>query len=152
MNKSTYLARSIELSKQSIKIGGYPVGAVIVHNGQIIAEGLSDGKQICDATSHAEVAAIREASRKLGRRNLDDVVLYTSLEPCVMCFTASFWAYIPKVVFICSRKRVSPDYYEGNHDIKEINKNSRRQIELIHYTELEEQALQIINDWEKVRN
>ncbi len=142
------LKQAIELSKESVSIGGYPAGALVVHNGEIIATGFSDGKQLCDGTSHAETAAIRKASRKLNKRNLTDVVLYTSLEPCVMCFTASFWAYIPKIVFACSRKSVSSKYYEGEHDIFELNKKSRRQIELIHFKELEGEAKSVIKDWE----
>ncbi len=149
MNEAFFIKKSIELSQQSIDAGGYPVGALVVRNGEIIGEGYSDGKQLCDATSHAEVAAIREASQKLNKRNLDDVVLYTSLEPCVMCFMSSFWAYIPKIVFACSRARVTRKYYEGDHDIAELNKMCRRQIELVHYTGAEEAALRIINEWEK---
>ncbi len=149
MTDADYVKKTIELSKQSIAVGGYPVGALIVRNGEIIATGLSDGKQLFDATSHAEISAIREASKKLNKRNLDDVVLYSSLEPCVMCFAASFWAYIPKIVFACNRKRVPADYYEGNHDILELNKVSRRQIELVHLEELEEEVFKIINEWEQ---
>ena len=142
------LKQAIELSKQSVAFGGYPAGSLIVQNGEVVATGFSNGKQLCDATSHAEIAAIREASKKLNKRNLTDVVLYTSLEPCVMCFTASFWAHIPKIVFACSRKSVSSKYYEGEHDIFELNKNSRRQIELVHFKEFENEAKSVIQNWE----
>jgi guanine deaminase len=143
------LKQAIELSKESVAAGGYPAGALVVRDGKIIATGLSDGKQLCDATSHAEISAIRAASKKLNKRDLTDVVLYTSLEPCVMCFTASFWAHIPKIVFACSRKSVSPKYYEGEHDIFELNKSSIRQIELIYFKELKDEALKVITDWEQ---
>jgi len=146
-----FLEQAIELSKKSVAVGGYPVGALIVKDGKVISTGLSDGKQLCDGTSHAEITAIREASKKLKKRNLDDVVLYTSLEPCVMCFTASFWAYIPKIVFACGRKSVHPKNYEGDHDIFELNKNCRRRIELVHQKDFENKALEVINDWEKSR-
>ena len=142
------LKQAIELSKKSVAIGGYPAGALVFHDGKIIATGFSDGKQLCDATSHAEISAIREASKKLNKRDLTDVVLYTSLEPCVMCLAASFWAHIPKIVFACRRKSVSSKYYEGEHDIFELNKTSRRQIELIHFKELESDAMCVIQDWE----
>ncbi|MEK9157613.1 MAG: nucleoside deaminase [Patescibacteria group bacterium] len=145
------LKQAIELSKESVAAGGYPAGALVVRNGEIIARGLSDGQQLCDATSHAEISAIREASKKLNKRDLTDVVLYTSLEPCVMCFTASFWAHVPKIVFACSRKAVSPKYYEGEHDISELNKSSIRQIELVHFKELENEALKVITNWEETQ-
>lgn len=144
-----FIKKTIELSKKSAQIGGYPAGAVIVRNREIIAEGLSDGKQLCDATIHAETAAIREASEKLERRNLDDVVLYTSLEPCLMCYAATFWAHIPKVVYACSRDRVSVKYYEGFHNIHEVNKSSLRTIQLVHAQQFEDDALRVIHEWEK---
>ena len=149
MLDADFIKRAIELSQKSVEVGGYPVGAVIVQNGQIVSEGLSKGKQLCDPTSHAETAAIREAGKKLDKRNLDDVVLYSSLEPCVMCFASSFWAYIPKVVFACSRDKVSADYYEGEHNIFELNRKGRRVIELVHFGELEQEALEVITEWEK---
>ena len=148
MNDRDYINKAIELSKESINVGGYPVGAVIVQNGEIISTGLSNGKQLCDPTSHAETAAIREAGKNLNKRNLDDVVLYSSLEPCVMCFTSSFWAYIPKIVFACSRDKVSAEYYEGNHNIFDLNKNGKREIELVHFRELEDKALEVITKWD----
>ena len=148
MQDKDFVQKTIELSKKSVEMGGYPVGAVVVKGGKIIAEGLSNGKQLCDPTSHAETAAIREAAQALKKRNLDDVVLYSSMEPCIMCFSASFWAYIPKVVFACGRDRVSGDYYEGDHNIFELNEKGRRKIDLIHYSEAEEAALQVVRDWE----
>lgn len=146
------MSQAIELSRQSVGIGGYPVGAIITMSDQIIAKGLSNGKQLFDATSHAEISAIRTAGVKLKKRNLSDVVLYTSLEPCVMCASASFWAYIPKIVFACRRTKVSKDHYEGNHDIFKINMTNRRQIQYVHLQALEEEALKVITDWERIKN
>jgi len=149
MSDKKMIKKAIELSEESIAIGGYPVGAVVTQGGKIVSTGLSDGKQLCDATSHAETAAIRAASKKLNKRNLDDVVLYSSLEPCVMCFMSSFWAYIPKVVFACAKNRPCSNYNEGGHNIFDLNKKNRREIELVHFKELEDEALEIINEWEK---
>ena len=150
MSDKEILEKTIKLSKESVTVGGYPVGAVIVQNGKIVSTGLSNGKQLCDPTSHAETSAIRSAGEKLNKRNLDDVVLYSSLEPCVMCFTSSFWAYIPKIVFACGRDMVSSEYYEGNHNIFDLNKDGRREIELVHFKELENKALEVITEWEKL--
>lgn len=149
MTDKNYVQKAIEASKESVAIGGYPAGAIVVQNEEIISTGFSNGKQLCDPTNHAEADAIRKACQKLNKRNLDDVVLYTSLEPCVMCFTSSFWAYIPRVVFACSRDRVSDDYYEGDHNIFELNKVCRRKIDLIHFKDLENKALGVITEWEK---
>jgi guanine deaminase len=148
MTDKDFIEKAIAASKESVALGGYPAGAVIVQSGSIVSTGFSNGKQLCDPTNHAETDAIRKAGQKLNKRNLDDVVLYTSLEPCVMCFTSSFWAYIPRIVYACSRDKVSGDYYEGAHDIFELNKLSRRKIDLIHFEALENEALDVIREWE----
>lgn len=151
MTDADFIAEAIRLSQESANAGGYPVGAVIVRGGKIIAKGLSNGKNLFDATCHAETAAIREAGATLQKRNLDDVVLYSSLEPCVMCFAASFWAHIPKVVFACGRSKVPANYYEGDHDILALNAKNLRKIELVHFQEREAGALGVITNWEKSR-
>ena len=149
MDDRYFLNKAIELSKESVAVGGYPVGAVVVENGEVVGMGLSNGKNLHDATSHAETAAIREASAKLSERDLQGVVLYSSMEPCVMCYAASFWAHIPRVVFACSRKMVSPDYYTGDHDIFALNEKGRRRIDLVHDISMEQDALRVIQDWEQ---
>lgn len=149
MKNIHYLKEAIEQSRESVKQGGYPAGAVIVHKGEIIAKGFSNGKQQCDATQHAEIDAIRKASRKLQSRNLSETILYASLEPCVMCFSASFWAYIPRVVYAAARHQVDSNYYMGNHSIEQLNaKNCRRKMELVHLEEAAREALEVIQDWE----
>ncbi len=149
MDDAKFLQVAIEKSKESVALGGFPVGVIIVKNGEILASGISNGKQLNDPTSHAETAAIREACQKLQTRDLRKVVLYSSLEPCMMCFSASIWASVPKIVYACSRERVSQQHYEGKHDLNSINRLTRHPIELIHFLELENQALQVIEGWEK---
>lgn len=114
-----------------------------------MSSGISNGKQLNDPTSHAEIDAIRTACQKVKTRDLKDVVLYSSLEPCLMCFVASTWASIPKIVYACERNRVSKQHYEGNHNLAPINEVARRPIKLIHFRELEDEALQVIENWEK---
>ncbi|OHA07854.1 MAG: hypothetical protein A2934_00135 [Candidatus Sungbacteria bacterium RIFCSPLOWO2_01_FULL_47_10] len=144
-----FLQKAIEKSRESVALGGFPVGVIIVRNEEIFSSGISNGKQLNDPTSHAEIDAIRAACQKLQTRDLKGVILYSSLEPCLMCFAASTWASIPKIVFACGRGRVSKQHYEGNHDLVSINKKVRRPIEIIHLRELEDEALQIIENWEK---
>ncbi|MEK9151637.1 MAG: nucleoside deaminase [Patescibacteria group bacterium] len=149
MDDIKFLQMAIEKSRESIALGGYPVGSVIVRNGKILTSGVSNGKKRNDPTSHAEIDAIRAACQTLGTRDLSDVVLYSSLEPCLMCFSASTWSSVPKVVYACQRDRVSKQHYEGAHALSQINETARHPIELVHLSELEEQALQIIENWEK---
>ncbi len=143
-----FLQKAIEESKKSIAVGGFPVGAVVVEDERVISFGISNGKQLNDPTSHAEIVAIRMACQKKQSRCLKNVVLYSSLEPCLMCFNASVWASIPKIIYACSRNRVSKQHYEGNHNLVSINEAMRYLIKLIHFRELENEALQVIESWE----
>jgi tRNA(Arg) A34 adenosine deaminase TadA len=150
MNDKKFLVEAIEKSKESVAIGGFPVGVILVRDNEIVSTGLSNGKQLNDPTSHAEIAAIREACQKLRTRNLKDLVLYSSLEPCLMCYAASSWASIRRIIYACNRNRVSKQHYEGIHDLNILNKTMRHPIEMIHFVKLEEKALKVISDWGKV--
>lgn len=150
-NDNKYIQEAIKQSQSSVDAGGYPCGAIIVKDDAIIAIGLSNGKNLFDATLHAEIDAIRKASEKLQSRSLEGCTLYTSMEPCVMCFSASFWAYIPRIVYSCARHQIDKDYYMGEHNISSMNeKNYRRKIELVHHKESSVDALKVIVEWEKI--
>ncbi|HRE18025.1 MAG TPA: nucleoside deaminase [Rhodocyclaceae bacterium] len=99
-----FLRRAVDLAQASVAHGeGGPFGAVIVRNGQIIAEGWNQVVASKDPTAHAEIVAIRIASAGLGRFHLDDCVLYASSEPCPMCLSAAYWARVQRIVFANSR-------------------------------------------------
>lgn len=148
MKDLDYMKRAIEVSQESCNQGGFPVGAVIVKNDVIISEGISDGKRKCDATSHAEIAAIRTAEEKLKVRDLSGATIYSSLEPCLMCFSACYWAHIDRIVFACPKNKVSKQHYEGLYDLQDINAHNNRQIELVYLSDLAASAQQIIESWE----
>ena len=104
MNPYMEIAKNNSLNG-SINNEGGPFGAVIVDkNGNIISEG--NNKVICssDPTAHAEIVAIRNACQKLRTYDLSDYILYTSCEPCPMCFSAIVWANIKDVYYACNRK------------------------------------------------
>ncbi len=143
-----YLKEAIRLSQESVNVGGYPVGAVVVIDGKIVGRGLSDGKQNMDATSHAEIAALRDASKNLQKRDLVGAIVYSSLEPCIMCLSACYWAKVTTIVYACSKKRVSIKNFEGTHSLEEINKQNRPPLTIVHEISFEEDALKIFNKWE----
>ena len=91
--------RAIELARIAGEIGEVPVGAVIVKNGEIIAEGYNMREQKQNALSHAETEAINTACRKLKSWRLDGCELYVTLEPCPMCTGAIINSRIKTVVF-----------------------------------------------------
>jgi len=149
MPHATFLQQAITLSQESADAGGYPAGALVVRNGEVLGTGISNGKQLHDPTSHAEIAAIRAACQKAGHRDLPDAALYTSLEPCLMCYSATLWAHIPRIVYACSRDKVTTKYYEGDHNAHEIYGAAHRNINLEHVVGLEPEALAVIHEWEK---
>jgi guanine deaminase len=94
---------------------GGPFGAVIVKNGEIISKAHNEVIKNNDPTDHAEMMAIREASKKLERFDLSDCELYTSCEPCPMCFAAIHWAKIKKVYYGCTRKDAASIGFDDNY-------------------------------------
>ena len=84
--------------------GGGPFGTVVVCNGEIVGRGHNQVTSLLDPTAHAEVMAIREACRSLGRFDLKGCELYTSCEPCPMCLAAIYWARLDRVFYACTRR------------------------------------------------
>ncbi len=144
-----FLQLAIAKSQESVDAGGFPVGVLLTKNNEIISSGISNGKQLHDPISHAEIVAIREACEKLQTRILKDCVLYSSLEPCLMCYAAATWARIPRIVFACRKNQVSAQHSEGTHNLAKINQLTNHPITLIHLQELEKSALNVIQNWEK---
>lgn len=90
---------AFELAQQAQQAGEVPVGAVIVQDGIIVGRGYNNSITAADPTAHAEVIAMRDASRALGNYRLLGCTLYVTLEPCVMCIGALFHARIQRLVF-----------------------------------------------------
>ena len=99
MTKEELMHRAIELSKNSVKTGGGPFGAVIAKDGIIIAEASNSVTIDLDPTAHAEVNCIRQATRKLKTFNLEGCEIYTSCEPCPMCLSALYWAGVKRICY-----------------------------------------------------
>jgi guanine deaminase len=97
------LLRAIEIAGSGILTGAGPFGAVIAKDGKIISEASNRVVLNSDPTAHAEILAIRQAALILKSHDLSDCILYTSCEPCPMCFGAIYWAGIKKVVYACDR-------------------------------------------------
>ena len=76
-----------------------PIGAVVVHDGEVIGTGHNERELREDPTAHAEVIALREAARRLGTWRILESVLYVTLEPCAMCAGAIVLARVPRVVY-----------------------------------------------------
>ena len=96
---TAFMTRALELAKYAAEHGEVPVGAVIVHEGMIIAEGYNQPISSCDPTAHAEVVAMRRACATLNNYRLTGCELYVTIEPCTMCVGAMVHARIKRIVF-----------------------------------------------------
>ncbi len=100
-----WMEKALELACKAEAAGEVPVGAVIVKDDQLLAEGWNQPITTNDATSHAEIMAMREAGIKLNNYRLVDTVMYVTLEPCSMCVGAMIHARVAKVVFGAAEPR-----------------------------------------------
>ena len=94
-----FMYEALRLAREAAEIGEIPVGAVIVRNGKIIAEGKNMRETRQNALSHAEIEAINNACKALGSWRLDDCEMYVTLEPCPMCAGAIINARIKTLIF-----------------------------------------------------
>ena len=89
----------MRLAINKAKQAPFPFGCILVKDNQVIASGKSGKTDTFDPTAHAEINAIRIACKKLHFKNLSGVTLYSTCEPCPMCFSAAWWANISRIVF-----------------------------------------------------
>ncbi len=99
MKPEEIMRKAIALAEENVLNGGGPFGAVIAKDGEIIAVGTNRVTSNCDPTAHAEVSAIRAAAAKLGTFDLSGCEIYTSCEPCPMCFGAIYWAHLDAMYY-----------------------------------------------------
>lgn len=86
-------------AERAVEHEDVPIGAVLVHEGEVIGLGHNERELRADPTAHAEMIALREAARRLGTWRVLDTVMYVTLEPCAMCAGAIVLARVPRVVF-----------------------------------------------------
>ena len=99
MNDNYFMNKALELAKKAYDLDEVPVGCVVVYNNEIIASGFNRKEIDGISTSHAEILAINNACKKLGTWRLDDCILYTTMEPCMMCTGAIIQSRIGRVVY-----------------------------------------------------
>ena len=96
-----FMQQALEEARASAAAGEVPVGAVLVHDGRIIARSGNRTIRDCDPTAHSEMVVLREASRALGNYRLAGTALYVTVEPCSMCAGAIIQARVPRLVYGC---------------------------------------------------
>jgi guanine deaminase len=111
-----YMAMALKQMRQAgvvDKTGG-PFGAVVVLDGKILATAGNSVMRDKDPSAHAEVNAMREACRKVGSPHIDGAVLYSSCEPCPMCYSTAYWARVGKIFYAASWADYADLFDDGN--------------------------------------
>lgn len=107
-DETRFLCEAIELARVNIGKGGRPFGALVVKDGKVIATGVNEIHATNDPTAHAEMTAIRTASRKLGSPDLSGCAVYASGHPCPMCMAAMRLAGVGRVAYAYSNDDGAP--------------------------------------------
>src|SRR5450755_4820706 len=144
---STFMARAIQLAIENVRSGqGGPFGAVVVKDGNIIAEAANQVTLTSDPTAHAEILAIRQACRKLGLFELKGCELYTSCEPCPMCLGAIYWARLSRVYYGNRSEDAAQAGFDDSLIYSEIARpHAQRAIPMI--SMMQEEALAAVRAW-----
>jgi len=99
MNHQDYMHLALEEARLAFEKGEVPIGAVVVHNQQVIARAHNEKELRQDPTAHAEILAVQRATKALGAWRLSEATLYVTLEPCPMCAGALVQARLKTLVF-----------------------------------------------------
>ena len=147
-----FMRLAINKAKQGIKQGQTPFGACISKDGEVISCVHNIVWESLDITAHAEISAIREACKKLNTVDLSGCVIYSTCEPCPMCFSACHWAKISKIVYgaqIEDAKKLG--FNELTISNKEMKQSSDSPIEIVGNV-LREENLELFKLWSEQEN
>ena len=137
MDDNYFMNKALELAKKAYDLDEVPVGCVVVYNNEIIASGFNRKEIDGISTYHAEILAINDACKKLGTWRLDDCILYTTMEPCMMCTGAIIQSRIGRVV-----------YGTKNDSFGYLSRINNQKIEIISGV-LNDKCLSIVSDFFK---
>jgi guanine deaminase len=144
-----FMARAIELSLENVRSGkGGPFGALVVKSGGILAEGTNVVTSTNDPTAHAEIVAIREACKKIGKFELKNCEIYANCEPCPMCMGAIYWVRPERVYFAATAADAASIGFDDMLIYEELKKPAdARKISMTQL--MREEALNIFRVWEE---
>lgn len=151
-NESRYLQEAIELAHANIRKGGRPFGALVVLDNEVIATGVNEILSTNDPTAHAELSAIRAASRKLGSPNLRGCIVYASGQPCPMCMAAMVMSGVKKVVYAYSNEDGAPFGLSTSAVYDELAKPFAEQsMSIMHVPVLHEGLPELYAEWATIQ-
>lgn len=144
-----FMKMAIALSKKNVeKAMGGPFGAVLVKDGKVIAKSANRVTTTNDPTAHAEIVAIRIASKKLNSFDLSDCVIYTSCEPCPMCLGAIYWSRISKIYYANTKHDAAEIGFDDKFIYDELDLPvEKRKLPVVQL--LRNEAIEAFNEWQK---
>ncbi len=146
MTNEELMREAIRLSVENVNNGGGPFGAVIARDGEIVATGVNRVTANCDPTAHAEVSAIREATKRLGTFDLSGCEIFSSCEPCPMCLGAIYWAHLDRLYYGNNKTDAKDIGFDDSFIYEELalDKSQRR---LKSYPLMRDEALAAFRLW-----
>jgi tRNA(Arg) A34 adenosine deaminase TadA len=122
MDEQQFMQLAIQKTKEGLAKGQTPFGATIVKDGKVVVVAHNTVWKTTDITAHGEVTAIRKACKKLKTIDLSGCVIYSTCEPCPMCFSAIHWSNISKIVY---GARIADAHNVGFHELAISNKDMK---------------------------
>ena len=110
-SEAYFMRQALEEAHLAFEEGEIPIGAVVVCRGQIIARAHHEVERLKDPTAHAELLAITAATEYMGGKFLSDCQLYVTVEPCVMCAGALFWARLGEIIYGAGEEKFGYRHY-----------------------------------------
>ena len=143
-----FMRMAIRMSVENVERGGGPFAAIIVRDGELVSKGINSVAEDNDPTAHAEINAIRSATRELQRFKLNDCVLFTTCEPCPMCLGAIYWAGISTVFYGNSKEDAGKYGFDDSFIYKQID--LALDIRQVRFTKiLGNEAIEAFNFWDQ---
>lgn len=122
--ENRYMKSAIEQARIALAEDEVPIGAIVVHNGQIVGRGYNLREKNNDVSAHAEIRALRQAASNLGTWKLDNCELYVTVEPCIMCYGAIVQSRVKKVYIGSKQMKFKKHTYRYHIEDSELDISS----------------------------
>lgn len=153
MNADALMQRAIDLAKENVANGGWPFSTIIVKDGEILAEAVNSVQTSHDPSDHAEIAAIRIASKKLQSPDLSGCQMYVVGLPCPMCLTCMIMAKLTDVVYAVDvdKKDAALSKLPLTDALYDLVSEDRggKVVKYTHMSDFSEQGEQLFREWNK---
>ena len=144
-----FMEKALKKTRQGMKKGNSPFGACVVKNGEVVAVAHNTVLEKHDSTNHAEINAIRLACKKLKTHDLSGCAIYSTTEPCPMCFSAIHWAGIGAIIYGTNIKDVKRlGFKELSISNEEMKKKGGAKLK-IKKDFMRKECLELLKDWKK---